>query len=156
MLAAPPAVAEPYPAAATLCVHRPYQQGRLNIDPVTLTIRQGSFLRRFRFDEGGLRRCTRLRPGKANVAIRFVYPYGGIDEPGRYWSTRSAVRIVRGPNRWILDASPTGFGNKSPHWDETGWQQTWSLWQTDRPDTWRPTTRALKPNRGAILILGRP
>jgi hypothetical protein len=152
------ALAAPHEASATLCVFRPAQNGRLDSDPVWVSLRSKATgeRRSLFFGQGDRPRCTRLPAGRASVTLRFIDPYGGADE-ARSWSIGAVVRLARGRNYWVLDA-PTGFDTNAPGWEESGWHWTWSLWRVRRSlyEDWWPTTMRIRTNRGGVLILGRP
>jgi hypothetical protein len=154
-LAAPHAA----PDRATLCVFRPAQNGRLNVDPVWLSVRSKATgaRRSLSFSEGVRTRCASLPAGRTAVTLRFIYPYGGAYEPEVSWSISAVVQLPQGRNYWVLDV-PTGWDTTAPGWDKTGWHWTWSLWRVPHRlyRDWWPTTMRLRTNRGGVLILGRP
>ena len=153
------------PPRALLCIERPEEMGRLNIEPTVIHVvglSEGPNDNPEATLLGGQNLCFKVHGRVGKIEVRFSYPFIGPGQNPREWATSFPVKIRARDNSSELFNGPNQ-SNDNPNWLETGWRYMrkfepastscrarprWSHcpdprgWRTDDPSWRAPSARA--------------
>ena len=108
---------------AKLCINRPGEMGRINVEPVTIRVGTAGELTIHGEEEV----CLTAFPDElTTISLRFPYPYGPEQKP-RSWETSPVSIAVKPGATTRITLCERNNGGNDPHWMETGWHRMWIL-----------------------------
>jgi hypothetical protein len=114
---------------AKLCINRPGEMGRINVEPVTIRLgTAGEFT-----IHGEEEVCLTAFPDELTaISLRFPYPYGP-EEKLRYWETSPVAIAVKPSATTRITLCERNKWRNASHPLETGWHRMWALSPPENP-----------------------
>jgi hypothetical protein len=116
------------PPRDLLCIERPEEMGRLNMEPTTIHVvglsegpddnPQATLI-------GGQNVCFKVHGSVGKIEVRFSYPYLGLGEKPSEWTTSFPVKVKARDNSYELFVDP-GQPHNNQDW-ERGWHYMWKF-----------------------------
>jgi hypothetical protein len=117
------------PPRALLCIERPEEMGRLNIEPAKIRVvglSEGPNDNPEATLIGGQNVCFKVHGATGKVEVRFSYPYLGPDEKATEWTASFSVKISGLSSNYELFVDPNQPANDQS-WVDSGWHNMWKF-----------------------------
>jgi hypothetical protein len=112
-----------------LCIERPEEMGRLNIEPTKIRVvglSEGPNDNPEVTLVGGQNVCFKVHGSVGKIEVRYSYPYLGPSEKPNEWTTAFPVRLNGLNSNYEIFVDPNQPTNDQS-WVETGWHNMWKF-----------------------------